>query len=266
MQTFRLIESGYCDAATNMAVDEALFLDHKQHMSLPTLRIYGWETPAFSIGSSQDPRSILHLGRLEEKGVPVVRRSTGGGVLFHDDELTYGVIACASDFNATKDIKDSFEKITGFLIEAYGMLGIKAGFSRTKTSRPHTIEEFCFARKEEYDIVASGKKIGGNAQRRRRETILQHGSIPLTYNKEKAGTFLLHPEVFNNLKITTVGELTGKKITFHHMADILIAAFSAHLPGRAVRMPLSSREQALAEDLKKTKYGDPEWNLKRKVS
>ncbi|MDD5019123.1 MAG: biotin/lipoate A/B protein ligase family protein [Candidatus Omnitrophica bacterium] len=266
MTTFRLIESGYGDAATNMAVDEALFLGYNRHICLPTLRIYGWETPAFSIGYSQDPRAILHLERMKEKKVPLVRRPTGGGALFHDDELTYSIIVDASDFNATRSIRDSFEKTTGVLIEAYRILGIKAAFSKTKPLQPHTIEEFCFARKEEYDIVAAGKKIGGNAQRRRRGTVLQHGSIPLAYDARKAAVFLLHPEVLNDLKIATVGELTGKKITFHRMAEILIAAFTAYLPGRAVRTPLSPQEQALVRNLKETKYANPEWNLKKKPS
>ena len=61
MDTFRLIESGFCDAATNMAVDETLFLSYQKHISLPTLRLYGWDPAAISIGYSQNPARLLNL-------------------------------------------------------------------------------------------------------------------------------------------------------------------------------------------------------------
>jgi lipoate-protein ligase A len=263
MENFRLIESGYNDAATNMAVDETLLLEYQKHVSMPTLRIYGWAAPAVSIGHSQDPHRLLNLETLDEKKVPLVRRPTGGGILFHDNEITYSVIASASDFSATNSVRDSFKKITGFLIEAYKMMGIQAGFSGTRPGEPHRLEEFCLARKEEYDIIAGGKKIGGNAQRRLHQTILQHGAIPLTYDKNSARIFLLHPEVLDDLKVTTLTELTGKKVSFHAMAETLIRAFGAHFHSRAIRMPLSHEESALVANLKKNKYENPRWNLNR---
>jgi lipoate-protein ligase A len=265
MDSLRLIESGFCDAATNMAVDEALFLSYRNHLSVPTLRLYGWEPAAFSIGYSQDPFQLLNLDALKEKKIDLVRRPTGGGILFHDNELTYSIVGVSGDFSHSKSVKESFEKITGFLIEAYRMLGAQAKFSKAKTVSPHAVADFCFARKEEYDIVIQGKKIGGNAQKRRHDIILQHGSIPLAFDKNRIKNFFKKPEVFDALEIATIAEISLTGISFHQLAELLAKAFALYFHSRAIRSPLTPQEQMLAEELKRTKYQDRDWNYHRKT-
>ncbi|MFQ5835895.1 MAG: octanoyltransferase, partial [bacterium] len=50
---WRLIESGYLDAYTNMAIDEAIFA-MREKLGLPaTLRFYSWKPAAISIGYFQ---------------------------------------------------------------------------------------------------------------------------------------------------------------------------------------------------------------------
>ena len=130
MKNFRLITSGYADAATNMAVDEALFLCYKENEGLPVLRLYGWRPAAFSFGISQDPGTLFNTKALEAGAVSVVRRPTGGGAIFHDDELTYCLVASTEDLGLeTRGVKASYEKITSFLIQVYQALGLKAGFA-----------------------------------------------------------------------------------------------------------------------------------------
>ena len=263
MDTFRLIESGFCDAATNMAVDEALFLSYQKHICLPTLRLYSWNPAALSIGYSQNPARLLNLELIREKNIDLVRRLTGGGLLFHDNELTYSIVGASEDFSTSKSVKESFEKITGFLIEAYQMLGAKAKFSKVKTLFPHTVAGVCFARKEEYDILINNKKIGGNAQKRRHDIILQHGSIPLAFDKDKIKTFLLDPGTLDTLEITTVGEINKTKNSFHSLAETLIKAFAAYFHSRIIRSPLTPQEETLIQELKNTKYQNAKWNLLR---
>ena len=263
MDTFRLIESGFCDAATNMAVDEALFLSYQKHICLPTLRLYSWNPAALSIGYSQNPARLLNLELIKEKNIDLVRRLTGGGLLFHDNELTYSIVGAAEDFSTSKSIKESFEKITGFLIEAYQMLGARAKFSKVKTTSPHTVAEVCFARKEEYDILINNKKIGGNAQKRRHDIILQHGSIPLAFDKNKIESFLLDPRILDALEITTASEISKTKISFHSLAKTLIKAFAAYFHARIIRSPLTPKEKLLVQELKNTKYKNVKWNFLR---
>ena len=182
-----------------------------------------------------------------------MRRLTGGGLLFHDNELTYSIVGAAEDFSTSKSVKESFEKITGFLIEAYQMLGARAKFSKVKTTSPHTVAEVCFARKEEYDILINNKKIGGNAQKRRHDIILQHGSIPLAFDKNKIKAFLLNPGALDALEITTIGEISKTKISFHQLAETLIKAFAAYFHSRIIREPVNTQRTTAGPGTKKCK-------------
>jgi lipoate-protein ligase A len=116
MIIFRLIQSGFCDAAGNMAVDEAIFSCYREGLSVPTLRLYGWNPASFSIGVSQNARMLSLEGAY-------VRRPTGGGALFHKNELTYSLVAARSDLNLSCNIKESYAAICSFLIKTYVALG-----------------------------------------------------------------------------------------------------------------------------------------------
>jgi len=226
MKTFRLIQSGFCDAVTNMAIDEALVLSYRQGISLPTLRLYGWRPAAFSLGYSQIPEKVLDLDACRQEGISFVRRPTGGGALFHDKELTYSVILSASDIGTGRDVKAGFEKITSFLIAAYTMLGLGACFAKDHgLAGSGGIADFCFSRKEEYDILVAGRKLGGNAQRRKKDIILQHGSIPFTFDKNRVRRFLKDQEALDSLDVTSLDEAAGGRVDFKSLSDALIEAF-----------------------------------------
>jgi len=72
---WRLIDTGRCAAAYNMALDEALMLCVEE----PVLRFYGWEPAAVSLGYFQ---SAAEMEQWRKKGYVVVRRLTGGGAIY----------------------------------------------------------------------------------------------------------------------------------------------------------------------------------------
>lgn len=88
MTTWRLIDSGPCDASYNMALDEAIAVFVRRGRSCPALRLYGWETPSVSLGSFQKLDDIDEE-YCSHENIPVVRRPTGGRAVLHGDELTY---------------------------------------------------------------------------------------------------------------------------------------------------------------------------------
>ena len=89
---WRLIISQPLQCYENMAVDEALMLSHFENKgSAPVLRFYQWAPPAFSIGYFQNPQKEFHLDRLKTDNISFVRRLTGGGIIYHSDELTYSI-------------------------------------------------------------------------------------------------------------------------------------------------------------------------------
>src|ERR1051326_665149 len=90
-------------AAMNMAVDEALF----EIADAPTLRFYRWDHPAVSFGYFGKFSDVQNLA--EERDL--VRRWTGGGIVFHDEDLTYSIIIPARDAAFAKSSMSIYEKI-----------------------------------------------------------------------------------------------------------------------------------------------------------
>jgi lipoate-protein ligase A len=194
---WRLIDTGQLSGSENMAIDEALLDCFRPGESLPLLRLYGWSPPAFSCGRFQKPDEILDLERCREAGIPVVRRITGGGVIYHTEELTYSLVCPVAFIGATRGVRDAFFRLTAFLLAFYRNLGLAAGHAAETYSGPRRLGErtpLCFAGVEQCDILINGRKIGGNAQRRLKEVIFQHGSIPLRQMAGQADPFLLQTD------------------------------------------------------------------------
>ena len=266
MDAFRAIISGWGDAATNMATDEALFLTYRGGISIPLLRLYGWKPAACSIGCFQHPKEVLNLEACSQKGVSFVRRPTGGGVIFHDDEITYSLVLAQSDIGLARAVKESFEKITSFLIAAYETLGMEVCFAKEKMQKPHENSRvaFCFSGNEEYDILIQGKKIGGNAQKRRKNIILQHGCVPFSFDKNKVRPLLKDPETLEKLYITSLNQITGcRQGNYESFQETLISAFSRHFKAQPQRSDLTEEEKNLRDDLIAKKYSQSCWNMDR---
>jgi lipoate-protein ligase A len=185
----RVIFDPKLEGAANMGRDESL-LEFVRHGRSPmTLRFYGWSVPTISLGASQSWQGYLDLTG-PVAGLSVVRRRTGGGAILHDAELTYSLTIHKRDYpdgSPTEVYKLLQEAIVATLCE----LGLPAEL-RPRGNAPGPIVErdifWCFHRKYDYDIMVAGQqKIGGSAQRRLPNALLQHGSIMLRR------TFEQHP-------------------------------------------------------------------------
>lgn len=185
----RVIFDPKLEGAVNMGRDESLLQFVRQGHSPMTLRFYGWSAPTISLGASQSWQGYLDLAG-PVAGLSVVRRRTGGGAILHDAELTYSLTIHKRDYpdgSPTEVYKLLQEAIVATLCE----LGLPAVL-RPRGEAPGPIVErdifWCFHRKYDYDIMVTGQqKIGGSAQRRLPDALLQHGSIMLRR------TFEQHP-------------------------------------------------------------------------
>jgi len=162
-----------------MAFDKAVFEQYLKD-GIPVLRLYYWSKPSFTYGVSQHPEDEINLSLCSLEGVECAKRMTGGGVLFHYDELTYSFVCSKLDLREPQNVFVSYRGICAFLIQFYKTLGLDAYFALEaedfhNRSSPSPL---CSASYEKYDVVINGKKIGGNAQKRARQAVFQHGSIP----------------------------------------------------------------------------------------
>jgi len=181
MKTFRLIRSQPQSAEYNMALDKEIFCRYIQE-GIAVLRIYGWQGPSLTYGISQKPEEYIDLNKCNRDGIQIAQRITGGGVLFHNHEITYSLVCSKDDVGEEQKVFVSYRQICAFLVYFYKSLGLNACFALESDGFKNKSlpNQLCSASHEKYDIVVGSRKIGGNAQKRRREVIFQHGSIPIS--------------------------------------------------------------------------------------
>ena len=176
-----LLNSGKCDAAFNMAMDEAL-LENVSRLGKPVLRFYGWTEPAATFGYFQKFSQVERTTLLR----PLIRRPTGGGIVPHDADWTYSfVVSPNNEWYSLKAI-ESYRRIHEWIQAAFTKLKIeaeladfrKADFRKTEIgNRKSEIPGACFTGHEKFDLLWRGKKIAGAAQRRNKLGLLIQGSV-----------------------------------------------------------------------------------------
>jgi len=144
-----------------------------------TVRVYQWTPATLSLGYRTDPDDV-DRDACERLGVDVVRRPTGGGAIYHDTrgDISYGIAAPASELPG--DLMETYELLCEPLLDACARLGVDAGFADEPMEALY--EPACYLRAVDpaHDVVVDGRKLSGNAQYRRRDSVIQHGS--LTYS------------------------------------------------------------------------------------
>jgi lipoate-protein ligase A len=179
---WRFIPSPPAGPAENMALDEALL---RAEPVVPTLRTYAWAPWSLSLGYFQAARRT-EIDRVTAAGYGLVRRMTGGGAIFHGDEVTYSVVWPLDLPGIPRDTLGSYRLFHGLLARALKRLGIPAeprGGRRLLSDSTAGRDEFwCFYHSVPFDLAARGRKLVGSAQRRTARAFLLHGSIPLAAN------------------------------------------------------------------------------------
>lgn len=257
---WRLIADAPGPAARMMAVDEALLWSVSQG-GLPVLRLYGWYPAAFSLGRHQNPDEVLDLTRCKRDGVMVVRRVTGGGAIYHADEITYCfAVPLEALPRQVQGVKDSFRFLTEGLLHFYRSLGLNPQYAgelsdgRVLGART----PLCFAGSEWFDIVIDGKKIGGNAQRRTKTVILQHGSIPLTPALARSAPYLHGGASAIPSGTTSLSQL-GVSRERGALISALVDGFTHGVGVPFVPDQLSAFEQRYAADREERQFGADIW-------
>jgi len=167
----------------NMAVDEYLF-NRCHNRNLGFFRIYSWDRPSFSIGVSQKVEKAVALEYIREKGYGFVRRITGGKTVLHDHEITYSVVSSEDTFFRDNDLYKSYALIAEIILQTLVRSGLNATLSDGSPGLLSRSSNPCFSFPTPNEIEVGGKKIVGSAQKRDKQALLQHGSMPLSMNYE----------------------------------------------------------------------------------
>lgn len=162
-------------AFEHMALDETLA---REALSAPVLRFYNWTPgPAVTFGYAQFYDCVRH--QTGPEAGPLVRRPTGGGMVFHGEDLTFSLIF-ESALSNPREIYALLHAAIENSLCALGAPGARLqGPVSARAYEPNGGGKAsgCFANPVENDLLAGGQKILGGAIRRFGNTVLYQGSL-----------------------------------------------------------------------------------------
>ncbi|MEK6270409.1 MAG: hypothetical protein N2B57_06590 [Planctomycetales bacterium] len=233
----------------NMAIDETL-LQTVSNTRIPVLRFYTWSEPTLSLGYFQSFSD--RNNHQESLSCPIVRRTTGGGAILHDRELTYSLSWPKGQRprpfdQKTKGAEWMYAWVHQALMDVLSEMGADVQFC--KPTSPSEKPFLCFERRSSWDVGFENVKILGSAQRSYRGGVLQHGSLLLSSS-------MLTPQ------------LSGlSEQGFSCPIDTLRSRWSARIAAKAdlqvEQIALSSDQKCSALQLAEEKYGNLKWIKKR---
>ncbi len=260
---WRLITYSEFEPAFNMAADEAILEAHLAGEVPPTLRLYGWKPAAISIGYSQkiSPQEIQSI---KDHGLAVVRRPTGGRAVLHLGDLTYSFVGTSigdkdktvnneqqSDQNSkgflSTSVAAAYKQICQGLIEAIKEFGITLELG-TSNSEYRTNYD-CFRATTNADLQYGGKKMIGSAQLRRKNAVLQHGSILLNQDQNKMAEVFGNTEQLNGDRHANLFEVLARNISMTELESAMKHGFETAFVKTLVPSQLSNYELERIEKL-----------------
>ena len=227
-----------------MALEEVL-LKKVSKTKTPVIRFWEWEHKAVTIGRSQKTTNEVDLELCRDKNIDVIRRPSGGGAMYHapGNEIVYSIIAPKNYF--PNDITTIYRKICSQLSKILTEIDIDAYFV------------------EPNSIFVSHGKISGNAQRITKDSVLQHGTILYSPDKETMFSVLkesLPDSRYISSRMNSVKGISEvSDISFKDLYQVLKEGL---LDGKEhFTKDIQKDELTEAEELVYKKYGKDGWNL-----
>ena len=232
------------DPALNLALEEFVLRNAKTEEDLFLFYI---NAPSIIIGRHQNTLEEINRDYVEQHGIHVVRRLSGGGAVYHDlGNLNFSFITGSQPENFR-----NFKKFTEPVIQALVQLGVPAELGGRN------------------DILAGGRKVSGNAQYIANRRMVSHGTLLFSSDLSHVSE-ALHVQAG---KITSKGiksvrsRVANINEFIHQPMDI--AAFRAHLlahiyaGGGVPEYHLSADDWAAVRRLADERYRSWEWNFGR---
>lgn len=250
-----------------MAVDSAILEAVGKDAVPPTLRFYAWHPPCLSLGYAQPSADVDH-NRLQERGWDLVRRPTGGRAILHADELTYAVIGPLQEPRLYGSVLECYQRLSRGLLLGLQNLGLPVQVvNGPEEDGPDTDQPICFQNPSDFEITVNGKKLIGSAQARKKEGVLQHGTLPLEGDLTRITQVLAFPDEKKRKqaaekllkRAANIPMIWEKRISWDEAAQALTAGFKHALNLDFHQQDLTPQEKTRAKELLEEKYTDPGW-------
>lgn len=198
------------------------------------------------VGKNQNALSEINLEYVNENNIPVVRRLSGGGAVFHDmGNINFTFISGGEegDFN-------NFKKFTAPIIDVLNSLSVNAEFSGRN------------------DLTIEGKKFSGNAQYNYRNRVLHHGTLLFSSNIQDISSALkTNPLKFQGKgvksvesRVTNISSHLKEQMTIQEFIDLVMKHIMQNQKEHTL-YEMTQEDILDIEKLAREKYSTWEWNF-----
>ncbi|MEC1440756.1 lipoate--protein ligase LplJ [Bacillus sonorensis] len=230
------------DPRINLAIEEYClkYLDPEQ-----TYLLFYINQPSIIIGKNQNTIEEINTKYVDENGIIVVRRLSGGGAVYHDlGNLNFSFI--------TKDDGNSFhnfKKFTEPVVAALKRLGVDAELSGRN------------------DLMANGRKISGNAQFSTRGRMFSHGTLLFDSEIEHVVSALkvkknkIESKGIKSIRsrVANISEFLDQKMTTEEFRELLLR-YIFDTEGDIPEYKLTDEDWKIINQISKERYQNWDWN------
>ncbi|MDD3145821.1 MAG: biotin/lipoate A/B protein ligase family protein [Candidatus Riflebacteria bacterium] len=268
--TLRFINSGAQPPEYNMALDEALAISLAQKRNFCYLRFYRWYPASLSFGYNQRIERLIDFEEAARHKLGIVRRMSGGKMVFHADEHTFSLgmtaefIKAATGSNAT--FLDMFKFAIEPLVEALLEQGVPARFAAAREMESGRRNHLhCYAAAAGHSIFAGQHKLIGAAGVFRGDCLIIHGSIPISVVAPPTKVFLPDHTGSVNIEMAALSDFLPPG-DIASIPDYAAKVYSRHCKCLLINDLPDENELSLATKLAREKYSQPDWPQKSAIT
>jgi lipoate---protein ligase len=236
-----IIRRPQTDPYFNIAAEEYFLRNFKENIFML------WQNePSIIIGKHQNTLAEINLSYVAEHHIPVIRRITGGGTVFHD----LGNINFTFIKNIINEDLVDFKRFTYPIIEVLKSLGVPAKHEGKN------------------DIRINGLKCSGNAEHVFKNRVLHHGTLLFSSDlsslgetlKSKEGKFISKAVKSNRSDVTNISDHLKQPLLINQFIELVYNYLIAHYPDTHF-YDLTEPDIAAINTLATEKYKTWEWNF-----
>lgn len=239
---FKAIRVKSTDPSYNLALEEVLF--HSLKEGGPSYFLLWQNAPSVIVGRHQNTAEEVNEVYVRDNNIPVVRRVSGGGAVYHDlGNLNFSFLTC---YKPTENIP--FSRFILPIVDALKSMGLEAELSGRN------------------DIIIDGKKVSGNAMCKSKGRLLQHGTILIGLDVSNLSNILTgNPDKYLSKGVASHKSRVANLVSFfedksfaellEEVCEVLIQCCSVE------EIEITEEQHNAALALAESKYRTWDWNF-----
>ncbi|WP_436937294.1 lipoate--protein ligase [Staphylococcus xylosus] len=232
------------DPTLNLAMEEYVLKNMPKDDSYFLFYI---NIPSIIIGKNQNTIEEVNQSYIDEQGIDVVRRISGGGAVYHDTGNLNFSFVTDDDGNSFHN----FQKFTEPIVEALKSLGVDAKLSGRN------------------DIQVGEAKISGNAMVKVKDRMFSHGTLMLNSELDEVQNALkVNPAKIKSKgiksvrsRVANISEFLDEPIDIDKFKEIILKSIFGET--QVEEYKLTDEDWRKIEKLSNEKYRTWEWNYGR---